>query len=554
MADPIIIGREHCRLEAEEAHGLIVDLGLPELVAEADPGRWGITEPGLAVLDALELALAAATETQKNLQHLIAGDGEGFAQPRTLAAEELYFLNLFATYVAAVTASEAATALLEGRLRVENTFDLGEVGKVVKGAPSDLPRRLAADLEAYVRHHRRAADASLRVDSAASLARCFVAYFRLLGDTVTELAQDAALRRLNRALEETEVVVLGRRFTGFAWRPEGVEDAGSGLLEVTVDEIVGNQDYLQACLRTARDVAGFDFATGTNPKTINPVLFALGRPGCGKTVTAHAVGNYFLDFCRQRGVRARFLPIRRTDWASSYQNASANSLVRLFTEQVGGFDGVVAVYWPDIDTAFAARDDPRIRSEEKNILGACFGVFDGTLLAKNGKWFMMADANTMHMDEATVSRITQEPFILNGAETAAEMVQLMRDVKLRRHLVQLALDDDQWLEVGRRCRELELSGRAIDNIARKVITEIERFEYPDEYFAAFFAGRRQIIERLSRTLRAADVLAIVDRYGSFELASEERARRERHDRRVEEIVFNLSAEHEALARARRGER
>ena len=45
------------------------------------------------------------------------------------------------------------------------------------------------------------------------------------------------------------------------------------------------------------------------------MLFGLGPPGCGKTVTAHALGNYFLRYCRERQVPARFVVVRRSDWA-----------------------------------------------------------------------------------------------------------------------------------------------------------------------------------------------------------------------------------------------
>jgi hypothetical protein len=300
-------------------------------------------------------------------------------------------------------------------------------------------------------------------------------------------------------------------------------------------------------MRAARDVAGFDFASGGNPKTFNPVLFALGTPGCGKTVTAHAVGNYFLNFCQERGVRSRFLVIQRTMWASSYQNAPANNLVKIFAEQVRDFDGVAGIYWPDIDTAFAARENPGIRSEEKNILGACFGVFDGTLLPKNGKWFMICDANDMNMDEATVSRITQEPYVLKGAVTSAQRVELLRDVKLRKYGEFLELSEDEWTAIGDRCAELELSGRSLDNISRKVTAQVEDFEYPEEHFSADFERRRAIIAESSQKIDMAGLMTIVDGYATFEKESEAAAERERFERQVSELVFNLSAREKAAA-------
>jgi hypothetical protein len=190
------------------------------------------------------------------------------------------------------------------------------------------------------------------------------------------------------------------------------------------------RSILQAGLKLARDVAAYDLEQRRSPKQLNPVLFGLGRPGCGKTITAHAIGNYFLEYCRERDIPARFKVIRRTDWASSYQNASAATLVKIFKEEVYGFDGVCGVYWPDIDTAFASRSSGDLRSEEKNNLGAVFGIFDGTLIPKDGKWFMICDANFMQMDEATRSRIAQNPFTVKGPTTSEDYVQLLREMLL----------------------------------------------------------------------------------------------------------------------------
>jgi hypothetical protein len=101
------------------------------------------------------------------------------------------------------------------------------------------------------------------------------------------------------------------------------------------------------------------------------------------------------------GLLAKFCVIRRTDWASAYQNASAAALIARFTSELEGFAGVVAFYWPDIDTAFGSRAGGDLRTEEKSILGAAFGLFDGTLLPNNGQWILICDANYMRWVDAT---------------------------------------------------------------------------------------------------------------------------------------------------------
>jgi hypothetical protein len=373
------------------------------------------------------------------------------------------------------------------------------------------------------------------------------AFVQQLHGAVDRLTHSGRLRPFGIALAERKVTVGNVRYEGFRGRPLG--DPVLDLKPVSTSDIVGNQDYLRAAMRLARDVAAYDLQRGRSPKKLNPVLFALGRPGCGKTITAHAVGNYFLDYCREHDVPARFKVIRRTDWASSYQNASANELVRIFKEEVYGFDGVCGVYWPDIDTAFASRSSGDLRMEEKNNLGAVFGIFDGTLIPKDGKWFLMCDANFMQMDEATVSRIAQNPFTVRGPTEPADFVRLLRDILLRDEQRFIEADEAQWLAIGQACVDADLSGRAVESISGNIRSEIQDFEYPPEYFTADFDERAGIIERLSKRIDVEGVTKEISDYVQFQKDAEEKADRERFEREVEQMVHQLNAGREAAARA-----
>jgi hypothetical protein len=342
----------------------------------------------------------------------------------------------------------------------------------------------------------------------------------------------------------------GRRPALRGFNSRSASEPVSDLKPVQLPDVVGNQEYLQAGLKLARDVAAYDLAGRRSPKKLNPVLFGLGRPGCGKTITAHAIGNYFLEYCRQRDIPARFKVIRRTDWASSYQNASAATLVKIFKEEVYGFDGVCGVYWPDIDTAFASRSSGDLRSEEKNNLGAVFGIFDGTLIPKDGKWFMICDANFMQMDEATRSRIAQNPFTVKGPTTSEDYVHLLRDVLLGELRQFVAVGEEgRWSEVGDALVKADLSGRSVESIAGNIRATIQDFEYPDEYFKASFDERTRIIDRMSKRVPIATVLKEVADYVAFNRDSEEREAKQAFDREVAQMVQQLNAGRAATARA-----
>ena len=374
------------------------------------------------------------------------------------------------------------------------------------------------------------------------------AFLLQLQGAVRRLTHMGRLRPFGVALAQRKVVIGELRYEGFAAR--NVAEPVADLKPVQIADVVGNQEYLQAGLKLARDVAAYDLAARRGPKQLNPVLFGLGRPGCGKTITAHAIGHYFLEYCRQRDIPARFKVIRRTDWASSYQNASASTLVKIFKEEVYGFDGVCGVYWPDIDTAFASRSSGDLRSEEKNNLGAVFGIFDGTLIPKDGKWFMICDANFMQMDEATRSRIAQNPFTVKGPTTAEDYVQLLREVLLGELRAFVAVgEDSRWPEVGAALVAADLSGRSVESVAGNIRAAIQDFEYPDEYFKASFDERRRIINKMSRRIPIDTVLQEIADYVQFHRDAEAKEARDRFDREVESMVQQLNAGRAATARA-----
>jgi hypothetical protein len=223
--------------------------------------------------------------------------------------------------------------------------------------------------------------------------------------------------------------------------------------------------------------------------------------------------------------------------------------VRIFKEHVYGFEGVCGVYLPDIDTAFASRASGDLRMEEKNNLGAVFGIFDGTLIPKDGKWFMICDANFMQMDEATRSRIAQNPFTVEGPTTPEDFVKLLRDIALRDVARFVAPEDPRWLDVGRACVDGGLSGRNVESIANNVRAHVQDFEYPDEYFRADFERRRAIVEECSRRVSIDDVLQRIRSMGEFQVEAEQKAARDRFEREVEDMVRQLNAGRAAARRA-----
>ncbi|MFH1723504.1 MAG: AAA family ATPase [Elusimicrobiota bacterium] len=494
--------------------------GLPGLLADVDGGAFGTTSLNLELLDALVRAAAAAAAAAR--------------LPKLESAGPVFF-----AYVMAQEALGRLLALADapgpseptGSLRPDQYKDLGRM------RPESLFPAVLKDCAGFVRFYAGHPDSARRLSRDGESLRCLRSYFHLLSGALRRLGPE----RLDLRLETPRL-----RFDGWRASPTALEEA-AGLLDVSLDDIVGNEAYVAAAKRLARDVAGFDLSRGANPKKVrNQILFVLGSPGCGKTVTAHAVFRYFLDLCERHKVPAKARVIRRTDWASSYQNQSANRLLEIFRDEVFNAPGVCGAYWPDIDTAFSARGDSQLRQEEKSNLGTLFGILDGTVGPKNGKWFLLCDANTMHMDAAMISRLAQTPLQARGPVSPEDYVRLLRDIKLRGKDRLLPVSEEEWAAIGERCVAEGLSGRSIDSVAGRVLTEIEDFEEPEDYFSMPFEEKKRLIDELSRPVGAEKIGEFITGHIRFEKSSQEKSAEERFRRRVSEIRLHLSAQRAAL--------
>ncbi|MFO7565217.1 MAG: AAA family ATPase [Enhygromyxa sp.] len=533
------------------ARRLLTDAKLPAAIHKVVRAPFGHTVLSLRTLDAavgaFDLAQQAGQAIQAALMEDIARTGS-LAIPEPTRDQRL-FIGAFTTTVL-LDALERELIALGPSPKIESDLEADGLEDLLEAKVPDLLPRLAKMATSYLQVQAQqkpeANDPKLEVREG-WVPTTLLAFAGQLHGAVERLTHLGRLRPFGVALAKRRVTVGELRYEGFVSRraSEPVTD----LTPVRVEDIVGNQEYIEAGLKLARDVAAFDLEAGTSPKRINPVLFGLGRPGCGKTITAHAIGNYFLEYCRERDIPARFKVIRRTDWASAYQNASANQLVKIFKDEIYGFEGVCGVYWPDIDTAFASRSSGDLRMEEKNNLGAVFGIFDGTLIPKDGKWFMICDANFMQMDEATRSRIAQNPFTVEGPTTPEDYVKLARDILLRDVRRFVNPDDDRWIEVGQACVNNKLSGRNVEAIANNIRSHIQDFEYPDEYFRASLERRREIIDQLSRRVGVDEVVERINKYAEFQIDAEEKAARDRFEREVEEMVRQLNAGRAATERA-----
>ncbi len=502
----------------------ILQAGWPAFLVAWERWPYGLGPRGHAVLGMLERAGGVLLAMQGFLQRST-GDAAGDAP--------LPLNRLVAVHAAASFLARGMDEVTRGRVRTVNALPQAETRAILLRDP--LLEVFLKDAFLFVKDH-------VQKGYAADEALC--AYAHLMASFCIMQSMDPRYHGALNGIRSNSFELFEFFYTPFG---DIQKIQPQPILPVRMEDIVGNEEFLAAGRRLVRDVLAYDPRSGTNPKRINPILFALGKPGCGKTASAHALGRHLLERAAAVGLSAKFCVIRRTDWASAYQNASASALIERFTSELQGFPGVVGFYWPDIDTAFGTRSGGDLRPEEKSILGAAFGLFDGTLLPGNGQWFLICDANYMQMDDATISRLAQQPYLLEGPVTPQQYTVLVRDRLLgEEYAPHAGLSARQWREFGEKAAAAGLSGRDCAHFARRLCALMDDVEYPDGFFEADPDARREMLRKTRRNLSAREFFEQYQYVMDFVKAASAREEEELVNARVREWVREERARRRAM--------
>ena len=277
----LVVREEDLVQEIPLVRATIKTLNLHTMMQAACPGAYGLDSNHLAVLDILEHSGALILEVRKRLRHRIASDREaaGFAFSSKTEPVDEAFLSYFSVFVATESAAARCQSFVKEVPEITGGFGQSWVKNLRNLEGTGLIQTLVGEFSAFLDHHRHHPEKERRVKDSEAMASCALAFFTLLANGVNELARDAEFERHLRALEQLAVDICGRHYRGLHPIATSAEDEEPGeLLPILPEDIVGNQEYLEAGLRLARDVAGFDLATGNNPKKLNPVLFGQGSP------------------------------------------------------------------------------------------------------------------------------------------------------------------------------------------------------------------------------------------------------------------------------------
>ncbi|MBI2672779.1 hypothetical protein HYX19_00820, partial [Candidatus Woesearchaeota archaeon] len=170
---------------------------------------------------------------------------------------------------------------------------------------------------------------------------------------------------------------------------------------------------------------------------------------------------------RSKGIPLLALTHSTTDYASHYQNKTANELAAL-GGRIKEFQGPVIMYVADADNIFLSRKDPNLTAEQRQTLSVYFKMFDGTMIPKNGKFMAIMDANDLEgIDDATKSRLFDEITELKRFDKADDFRELAKR-SLTKGIDNLVLTDQDWCDIGNYLLNCPLSNREIGHIIKKL--------------------------------------------------------------------------------------
>lgn len=239
------------------------------------------------------------------------------------------------------------------------------------------------------------------------------------------------------------------------------------FMQVSKDDVIGSEDFGAVLWDNMLKLSAFEPARKTNPYDPASVIFTYGEPGGGKTFTVHAYIQSFAELCKSKGIALWALTHSTTDYASHYQNKTANELAAL-AGKINAFPGIVIMYVADADNIFQSRKDPRLTAEQQQTLSVYFKMFDGTFIPKNGKFLTIMDANYLEgIDDATKSRLFDEIVELKRFSRPEHFAEYARRL-LTKGTKAIGLDDAAWNEVGAYLLSCPLSNREMGHVFKQL--------------------------------------------------------------------------------------
>jgi hypothetical protein len=576
------------RMQNVPMRGVSYDM-LAELRKLPGVGGYLLSEPANGVLHALRRGLCLYYELYEELSAKV--------DPR-----EAVFLGSFALFgMGALIAHELPAPEGEGLASFPKPD--GAFFKVGLGADDDLKGLLSFYLKAVT---QTAADGDPIVENGADLLNLTRDYFIAARDQAMAGAESHSAALLaNVAGAPFRIGDLELR--GFTFSAEQ-RAAKVEFAPIQPEQIVGNTAAKRALIRYVDRLALYDAARGFNPilelgGLPSTVLFD-GFPGTGKSSLFRMAMTRMTMRAEQAGLPARFVSID-----PSIKDEYYGKTAKLLTEKLAlarDKGALTLIFFDDIDLLLLSRGDPGMGGSDKDVLNITMQFLDGAFTVNTGNAQTYAATNEPTATDSALRQRFHHREAIDGPEDwddYAALIGLKLAHQLKNGLVKVAGElptvqqaqssatGDQgsgigslfnrakslipspqspvpnrmsWRDLGELCAEFKrkdprFTGRPIESVTQKLLSESADFDVPEEWFAnpAIFLQKSYdekvaLARGLYRPISGEMIAAELERYFNSEQRYADDARVQRAERVAAELEAQIAARDLVDRRAKAG--
>ena len=565
------------RMQNVPMRGVSYDV-LAELRKLPGVGGYLLSEPANRVLHALRRGLCLYYELYEELSTKI--------DPR-----QATFLGSFALFgMGALIAQELPAPEGDGLASFPKPD--GTFFKVGLGPDDDLKGMLSFYLKAIT---QTAADGSPIVENGADLVNLTRDYFIAARDQVIAAAESHAAALLAQ-VEGAPFRIGDLELRGFTFSAQQ-EAAKVEFTPVLPEQIVGNTAAKRALIRYVDRLALYDAGRGFNPilelgGLPSTVLFD-GFPGTGKSSLFRMV----MTRMSMRGEQVD-LPTRFVSIDPSIKDESYGKTAKLLTQKLAlarDKSALTLIFFDDIDLLLLSRGDPGMGGSDKDVLNITMQFLDGAFTVNSGNAQTYAATNEPTATDSALRQRFHHREAIGGPEDwddYAALIGLKLAHQIKNGLVDVAgvlptaqqaqgagdkgqasggrgifdrakslIPNSQlptpgkltWRELGELCTEFKrkdprFTGRPIESVTQKLLSESADFDVPEEWFAnpaifleKSYAEKVALARSLYRPITGAMIAAELERYFSSEQRYADDARVQRAERVAAELEAQLAA-------------
>lgn len=310
------------------------------------------------------------------------------------------------------------------------------------------------------------------------------------------------------------------------------------------DELVGVDETAATLRLVAKQIAFYDPKTQHNPemKVIPSPILLYGKPGTGKTSLIKAVATEMQQLAEYRKMPFRFRMIDNAD-KSKWMGESV-ALVRKKVQEIQNPGGIGLLVIDDCDMVLSSRSSEGGENfAEEQILHEIMTEISGLSGNYLGNYLWIFASNfPENIDEALRSRIKHKTEItgLTTPEHYAKLLTILTETEIKNGYITANKND--LYELGTFCKEINASGRTVNNLVSVVTGLIYQQEPPLELFKLSVEDMWKKRQEMYRHITTAEMKPLLKSLVDEELKTEQEGRSRKIRSIADDMIHRLKAQ------------